>query len=71
VKSGLSAVAIETTDEMIPPPSRIWTAGRYPELASRFFENGPKRGEDAFARYLANQIERSQLKDEDPLMMAR
>jgi TetR/AcrR family transcriptional regulator, mexJK operon transcriptional repressor len=46
-------------------------AGRYPELASRFFENGPKRGEDALARYLANQIERGQLRDGDPLMMAR
>jgi TetR/AcrR family transcriptional regulator, mexJK operon transcriptional repressor len=46
-------------------------AGRYPELASRFYENGPKRGENALAAYLAGQIERGELISEDPLMMAR
>ena len=44
---------------------------RYPELARRFYENGPKRGEDSLAAYLASQIKLTQLRDEDPLTMAR
>ena len=46
-------------------------SGRYPELAKRFFENGPKRGEDSLAAYLSRQITLARLRDEDPLMMAR
>lgn len=46
-------------------------ADRYPELATRFYENGPKRGEEALATYLAGQIKARHLRDEDPLMMAR
>ncbi len=46
-------------------------SGRYPELAKRFYEIGPKRGEEALAAYLALQIERDQLRKEDPLMMAQ
>jgi TetR/AcrR family transcriptional repressor of mexJK operon len=46
-------------------------SGRYPELATRFYENGPKRGEEALATYLAGQIKIGQLREEDPLMMAR
>jgi len=46
-------------------------SGRYPELARRFYENGPKRGEFSLAAYLSSQIMLGQLRDEDPLMMAR
>lgn len=46
-------------------------SGRYPELATRFYENGPRRGEKALATYLAGQIEIGCLREEDPLMMAR
>jgi len=46
-------------------------SGRYPELATRFYENGPKRGEEALATYLAGQIKIGHLREEDPLMMAR
>jgi TetR/AcrR family transcriptional repressor of mexJK operon len=49
----------------------VMETGRYPELASRFYENGPKRGEEALATYLAGQIKIGHLRDEDPLMMAR
>jgi TetR/AcrR family transcriptional regulator, mexJK operon transcriptional repressor len=44
---------------------------RYPELARRFYDNGPKRGEESLARYLADQIKAGNLRDEVPLMMAR
>jgi TetR/AcrR family transcriptional regulator, mexJK operon transcriptional repressor len=43
----------------------------YPELATRFYENGPRRGEEALATYLADQIKIGYLREEDPLMMAR
>ena len=45
-------------------------AGRYPELAKRFYEKGPRRGEEALATYLALQIKAGYLRDEDPLVMA-
>ena len=46
-------------------------SGRYPELAKRFYENGPKRGEESLAAYLVTQIAASHLREEDPLTMAR
>ena len=46
-------------------------SGRYPELARRFYENGPKRGEESLAAYLAHQVTLTHLKDEDPRTMAR
>ena len=46
-------------------------AERYPELARRFYENGPKRGEESLAAYLATQVEFGTLRDEVPLTMAR
>jgi len=49
----------------------VMESGRYPELATRFYENGAKRGEEALATYLADQIKIGYLRDEDPLMMAR
>ena len=44
---------------------------RYPELARRFYEIGPKRGEEALASYFAAQIRIGHLRKEDPLRMAR
>lgn len=44
---------------------------RYPELARRFYENGPKRGEDALAAYLSGQIKLARLRNEDSLVMAQ
>jgi TetR/AcrR family transcriptional regulator, mexJK operon transcriptional repressor len=46
-------------------------AGKYPELAQRFFEIGPGRGEQALASYLALQIKAGCLRTGDPLTMAR
>jgi TetR/AcrR family transcriptional regulator, mexJK operon transcriptional repressor len=46
-------------------------SGRYPELASQYYESGPKRAEEALANYLAHQIDRGHLRKDDPLMMAR
>jgi AcrR family transcriptional regulator len=43
---------------------------RHPELAKRFYEIGPRRGEQALAAYLAVQIKAGHLRDEDPLVMA-
>lgn len=46
-------------------------AQRYPALARRYYESGPKRGEQALAGYCAEQIKRGRLKQSDPLFMAR
>jgi TetR/AcrR family transcriptional regulator, mexJK operon transcriptional repressor len=49
----------------------IMESSRYPALATRFYENGPKRGERALATYLSQEIARGLLRQEDPLVMAR
>jgi TetR/AcrR family transcriptional repressor of mexJK operon len=46
-------------------------SGKYPELAKRFFERGPERGETSLATYLSSQIALGKLKDDDPRTMAR
>lgn len=46
-------------------------SGRSPELAERFYDNGPGRAEESLAAYLAGQVERGHLRPADPLMMAR
>jgi TetR/AcrR family transcriptional regulator, mexJK operon transcriptional repressor len=46
-------------------------SGRYPELARRFYVNGPRRGENSLAAYLSSQIKSGNLRDEDPHAMAR
>lgn len=46
-------------------------ASRYPELATRLYENGPKKAEEALAAYLSNQITKGFLRKEDALAMAR
>lgn len=46
-------------------------SARYPELARRFYENGPKRGEEALAAYMASRIETGELMGDDSLSMAR
>jgi TetR/AcrR family transcriptional repressor of mexJK operon len=45
-------------------------AERFPELAQRFFEVGPKRGHEELARYLEEQIKRGRLIREDAGLMA-
>jgi TetR/AcrR family transcriptional regulator of autoinduction and epiphytic fitness len=46
-------------------------SGRYPALARRFYEHGPKQGEKALANYLSQQTAKGLLGHEDPLVMAR
>lgn len=46
-------------------------AVRYPELARRYYESGPKRGEEALAQYCTQQIKQGRLRKADPLSMAR
>lgn len=46
-------------------------ASRYPELATRLYENGPKKAEKALAGYLSDQITKGVLRKEDALTMAR
>ena len=43
---------------------------KYPELAKRFYENGPMRGEEALTGYLSAQIKAGALREEDPHLMA-
>jgi TetR/AcrR family transcriptional regulator, mexJK operon transcriptional repressor len=45
-------------------------AERFPELAERYFELGPERGQERLSRYLREQIKRGRLIDEDPHLMA-
>jgi len=45
-------------------------AERFPELAARYFELGPDRGQKRLSRYLCRQIERGRLIKEDPHLMA-
>jgi TetR/AcrR family transcriptional repressor of mexJK operon len=68
---GLNLVRIALSPEQVLLIRMIsMEAGRYPELAMRFYENGPKRGEEALASYLASQIRSGHLQKEDPLIMA-
>jgi TetR/AcrR family transcriptional repressor of mexJK operon len=46
-------------------------SGRYPALARRFYEHGPRLGEKALANYLSQQAAKGLLIREDPLAMAR
>ena len=45
-------------------------AERFPELAARFFELGPKRGHEKLSRYLKEQIKKKRLIHDDPQVMA-
>lgn len=45
-------------------------AERFPELAQRFYELGPQRGQQEMSRYLREQIKLGRLVDEDPCLMA-
>lgn len=45
-------------------------AERFPELAARYFELGPDRGQERLSRYLCEQIKRGRLIHEDPRLMA-
>jgi TetR/AcrR family transcriptional regulator of autoinduction and epiphytic fitness len=45
-------------------------AERFPELAARYFELGPDRGQKRLSRYLREQIKRGRLINDDPHMMA-
>jgi TetR/AcrR family transcriptional repressor of mexJK operon len=46
-------------------------SGRYPTLAARYYECGPKRAEETLALYISSQIATGLLRDEEPLSMAR
>jgi TetR/AcrR family transcriptional regulator of autoinduction and epiphytic fitness len=45
-------------------------AERFPKLAQRFYELGPKRSLEELSRYFHEQIERGRFIKEDPLQMA-
>jgi TetR/AcrR family transcriptional regulator of autoinduction and epiphytic fitness len=46
-------------------------SAKFPELGKRFYELGPKRGEEALAAYLTKQAEKGRLLNEDPSQMAQ
>jgi TetR/AcrR family transcriptional regulator, mexJK operon transcriptional repressor len=46
-------------------------SSRHPELAEKFFAFGPRRGEEALAKYLAVRVAAGELEGEEPLTMAR
>ena len=69
---GLNLVRIALSPEQVSLIRMIsMESGRHPEIASRFYENGPGRGEEALANYFAGQIKKGALRGEDPLTMAR
>ena len=45
-------------------------SAKFPELGKRFYELGPKRGEEALAAYLKKQAEKGRLSNEDNRQMA-
>lgn len=45
-------------------------AERYPHLARHFYKKGAQRGENALARFLAQQIKRGELRSATPRVMA-
>jgi TetR/AcrR family transcriptional regulator, mexJK operon transcriptional repressor len=46
-------------------------SAKFPELGKRFYELGPKRGEEALAAYLTKQVEKGRLLNEDTRQMAQ
>jgi TetR/AcrR family transcriptional regulator, mexJK operon transcriptional repressor len=46
-------------------------SARFPELGKRFYELGPKRGEEVLAAYLTKQAEKGRLLNEDTRQMAQ
>ncbi len=46
-------------------------SAKFPELAKRFYELGPKRGEEALAAYFAKQANKGRLSNEDTRQMAQ
>jgi len=46
-------------------------SAKFPELGKRFYELGPKRGEEGLAAYLTKQVEKGRLLNEDTRQMAQ
>jgi TetR/AcrR family transcriptional repressor of mexJK operon len=46
-------------------------SAKFPELGKRFYELGPKRGEEILAAYLTKQVEKGRLLNEDTRQMAQ
>jgi TetR/AcrR family transcriptional repressor of mexJK operon len=46
-------------------------AAKFPELGKRYYELGPKRGEEALAAYLTKQVEKGRLMNDDTRQMAQ
>ncbi len=44
---------------------------KFPELGKRFYELGPKRGEERLAAYLTKQVEKGRLRNDDTRQMAQ
>jgi TetR/AcrR family transcriptional regulator, mexJK operon transcriptional repressor len=68
---GSRVLRIALSDEKIHLQRVInMEAERFPELAVRYFELGPDRGQERLSRYLRGQIKRGRLINEDPHLMA-
>jgi TetR/AcrR family transcriptional regulator of autoinduction and epiphytic fitness len=46
-------------------------AAKFPELGRRFYELGPKRGEETLVAYLTKQVEKGRLSNDDSRQMAQ
>jgi hypothetical protein len=69
---GLAAVRFVLSKEQVALVRVVsMESAKFPELGKRFYELGPKRGEEALAAYLTRQAEKGRLSNEDTRQMAQ
>jgi len=71
IEFGSRVLRVALSDEKIRLERVVsMEAERFPELGRRFYEVGPKRGQEQLSRYLKEQIKRGRLIEEDSQLMA-
>jgi TetR/AcrR family transcriptional regulator, mexJK operon transcriptional repressor len=71
-KYGSTLIRLAMTKEQIALIRVVsMEAAKFPELGKRFYELGPKRGEETLAAYLTKQVEKGRLLNEDTRQMAQ
>ena len=70
--SGAALIRIALSEKQVALVRVIsMESAKFPELGKRFYELGPKRGEDRLAAYLKTQVEKGRLVNEDTHQMAQ
>jgi len=69
---GLTLIELALSKEQVALARVVsMEAAKFPELGRRFYELGPKRGEEALAAYFTKQVEMGRLSNEDTRQMAQ